>query len=273
MPFPVAPRSLLRRAEPLLHRLGLPTTKNELNLVRLRGKHRGKRCFIIGNGPSLVPGDLDLIAGEVSIACNKIYLIYDQTKWRPTYYCAADQRVIRGLVEDVPKLEGSTLLATRECADILRPAASVQFPELYDNIKFVDYPAEHLQDARFEFSRNILTGVQGGWTTMFTMLQLAYWMGCDRVFLLGVDHNYPPNANASSRDYRPAATEKSHFAADYAQFKVPVDAPMLHLTTAAFGSAWQVFKADGRVLLNASRRTQLSAVPRIALEDALRLQA
>jgi hypothetical protein len=44
------------------------------------------KCFIIGNGKSLTPGQLDLIEGLPSIACNRINLIYPETKWRPTIY-------------------------------------------------------------------------------------------------------------------------------------------------------------------------------------------
>lgn len=44
------------------------------------------RVYVIGNGKSLQSSDLDLIAGEPSIACNRISLIYPETKWRPTIY-------------------------------------------------------------------------------------------------------------------------------------------------------------------------------------------
>jgi len=44
------------------------------------------RCFVIGNGVSLRTADLDLIYGQPSIACNRINLIYSETKWRPTIY-------------------------------------------------------------------------------------------------------------------------------------------------------------------------------------------
>jgi hypothetical protein len=44
------------------------------------------RCFVIGNGTSLRASDLDLIAGQPSIACNRISLIYPATRWRPTIY-------------------------------------------------------------------------------------------------------------------------------------------------------------------------------------------
>lgn len=44
------------------------------------------RCWIIGNGASLNETNLDLIAGQPSIACNRINLIYPKTKFRPSIY-------------------------------------------------------------------------------------------------------------------------------------------------------------------------------------------
>ena len=42
------------------------------------------RVFVVGNGPSLLETDLDLLVGEDSYACNSINRIYPTTPWRPT---------------------------------------------------------------------------------------------------------------------------------------------------------------------------------------------
>jgi hypothetical protein len=46
------------------------------------------KIAVVGNGPSLSVDQLDMIAeaGIPSIACNRISLIYSETKWRPTIY-------------------------------------------------------------------------------------------------------------------------------------------------------------------------------------------
>ncbi len=53
--------------------------------------HSGERCFVIGNGPSLTPEDLDKLKNEYSFASNHIYKIFDRTNWRPTYYVSVDK--------------------------------------------------------------------------------------------------------------------------------------------------------------------------------------
>ena len=55
-------------------------------LENLKNIQEGKRCFLIGNGPSLRAEDLTCLYehGEICFAFNRIYNIFEQTPWRPT---------------------------------------------------------------------------------------------------------------------------------------------------------------------------------------------
>ena len=53
------------------------STENE-RLASLKGKYKGERVFIIGNGPSLNKTPLDKLDGEFTFAMNRFYLMYDQ---------------------------------------------------------------------------------------------------------------------------------------------------------------------------------------------------
>lgn len=57
--------------------------KEGRRLKKLKNIHLGKRCFIIGNGPSLKAEDLSKLYknNEITFAFNRIYHIFDQTKW------------------------------------------------------------------------------------------------------------------------------------------------------------------------------------------------
>ena len=48
------------------------------------------RAFVVGNGPSLKAEQLDKLIPEVSFGVNRIHLIYDQTKWRPSHWVMMD---------------------------------------------------------------------------------------------------------------------------------------------------------------------------------------
>jgi hypothetical protein len=47
-------------------------------LAALKDVHRGERCFIIGNGPSLKKTDLSRLSGEFTFGMNRFYLLFDE---------------------------------------------------------------------------------------------------------------------------------------------------------------------------------------------------
>ena len=64
--------------------------KQELSvkLKKYKDIHKGKRCFIIGNGPSLQMSDLEILYKnkEICFGVNRIFLGFNDTEWRPDYY-------------------------------------------------------------------------------------------------------------------------------------------------------------------------------------------
>ncbi len=69
--------------------------KNDQRLLSLLDIHRGERCFVVGNGPSLKVDDLDKLVGEITFASHRIFLDFEQTQWWPTYYAMCDAVVER----------------------------------------------------------------------------------------------------------------------------------------------------------------------------------
>src|ERR1051325_8735404 len=68
--------------------------------AELRDCHKGQRCFIIGNGPSLKKQDLTPLAHEITLVTNNFYfhpLISD--RWQPTYYFLSDPQYFDGYVQ------------------------------------------------------------------------------------------------------------------------------------------------------------------------------
>ena len=60
---------------------------------KLKDKYKGQRGFVVGNGPSLKIEDLSKLEKEVSIASNKIFMIFKDTPWRPQVYSIVDDLV------------------------------------------------------------------------------------------------------------------------------------------------------------------------------------
>src|SRR3954463_6832742 len=86
---------------------GIPLRTSDRRLARLRGREQGKRIFILGNGPSLNRTDVDKLVGEVSIASNAIFLLFDRKRYRPTYYTIEDYLVAEDRRKEAAALTGA----------------------------------------------------------------------------------------------------------------------------------------------------------------------
>lgn len=176
-------------------------------LQTLKGIHEGERCFIIGNGPSLCSTDLDMLCGEYTFAANRIYKIFNQTQWRPTYYLTVDSPMLPERYEALLKYadELGHLFLRVDVTDRKDESKSLDFPiekmtrifyeedgffKVYQNIwnQWSSYVSE---DISYHFS--------DGYTVTFASIQLAIYMGFKELYLLGVDFNYSVMRDANGK--------------------------------------------------------------------------
>ena len=230
--------------------------------VDLKDCHKGRRCFIIGNGPSLTPEDLTLLKDEYTFAANRIFYIFDKTTWRPTYYCAQDSVVIDDIIFDLPNImkECKLMFLISDCYDKV-------CEELRNNPKVLFFIAKYVSAHKERlFSDKIEKYVSGGGTITYAAIQLAVYMGFSEIYLLGVDHNYATN---SFKDNQVSASDVagSYFAGMPSNIKMTKPNP--DNATISFMKAKEYCDAIGVKILNATRGGKLEVYPRITLEDAL----
>lgn len=167
----------------------LKWTKEEEVLLSLKNTHMGEIAFIVGNGPSLSPSDLDKLK-EHNIYCfgmNRITLMFDKTLWRPHCYMAIDRQIYR---EEDPTIncvieENLPLYLFSESVYQGIPSSM----HLSNVVPFCSKPNSHYVPVS-EFSDNAMLYVVDGFTVTYSAMQLAYFMGFKEVYLLGVDFNY-----------------------------------------------------------------------------------
>jgi len=160
-----------------------------------KNKHKNDRVFLIANGPSLANTNLNLIKDEISIAMNKVSLIYPKnTLWRPTYYLFSSTNVNH---PDWGKSwTESVQIACREEKSI--PFVSNQFKNTIDpkdkipRIKWFTSMSEHKPTPeglidKSCFSTDVVKRIDKSGTTMNLALQLTLHMGFKEVILLGAD--------------------------------------------------------------------------------------
>lgn len=238
-------------------------------LKTLKGIHKGKRCFIIGNGPSLRPQDLDQLTDEITFAANRIYQIFDQTKWRPTYYLHIDVPM-RKETEDAIRAHVSELGHMFTRIDIKDPR---------DEEKSWEYPIEKLTKIYFEpemywpvyikpwnqwrtyVSEDVSSHFCDGATVTFEAIQLAIYMGFTEIYLLGVDFNYSIIYDAEGKIHKDDSIR------DYFDGK-KYDTTMCNYNTMlhAYQTAKEYCDNHDITIMNATRGGKLDVFERITLE-------
>jgi hypothetical protein len=232
---------------------------NNLRLRNLRNRHQGERCFIIGNGPSLTMNDLDKLEREVSFAANKIFLAFDNTRWRPRYYVVEDDNMIQQHYQQILRIRGSVKFVNDRWKVLFRGDREV-----------VWYPWRSLSDDEFpKFSGNPLETVYCGYMVTYIGLQLAYFLGFSRVYLVGVDFNYSLIYRGQNSIEHSADHPHDHFTADYFKPGETRYLPQLDRAERAMRCAKNFYEAHGRRIWNATRGGRLEVFDRISLDEAL----
>ena len=226
---------------------------NKAYLREFKDIHRGQRCVIIGNGPSLKKTDMSLLESEHTFGLNRIYLMFDELGFETTYHVAINKYVVEQCVDDFLKLS-LPLFALKECRPYLQDRGNVGY----------------LQSVMGSwFSKNPAHGVSVGYTVTYVAMQLAYYMGFTDVVLIGVDHRFAV-AGKPNQLVESLGPDASHFDPNYFGKGVKWQLPDLDNSEIAYKLARKTFEASGRRIVDATVDGALTVFPKVTLEEALR---
>ena len=234
------------------------------NIASLKDKHKGKRGFIVATGPSLRVADLEMLKSEVTFSCNKITLAFDQTDWRPTYYSIIDSIVSASFAYDFESFESVKVFPR----DLARAYGHLSRTHFVNNLT----PRFSNNKRIFEFSTNLAEGVGGGYTVIYLLMQLAYHVGIQELYLVGLDFSFKYNNLADKVTEKGEKViinngESNHFHSDYRNDGEAWTMPRLDLQYQAFKAAKAAFEQDRRKVFNASRNTALDLFEKVAFDS------
>lgn len=229
----------------------------------LKDRYRGKRCFLIGNGPSLRIEDLDKLHEhhEITFACNKIYNVFRNTEWRPDFYVMMDVWVLRSDTRNI-------LNVTPKVCSFYN-YAFCNGTVLYNNDENV-IPLYHLPEQPdnnhyTRFSKDVSICHYDGRGTVYTMLQIAYYLGFEEVYLIGCDHYRASLMETKKVEHFYNSEEDAvwELLPDYTK----IDS---HLKlNKSFESARFIFEEEGRKIYNATRGGYLEIFERADFDKLL----
>ena len=247
-----------------INKIASVTGFKEQNLKKINSlmqKHYGERCFIIGNGPSLKIDDLNQLINEVTFASNKVYLAFDKTNWRPSYYSVCDTLVAKNNWKRIKNLS-----VNQVHLDIIRPRSYF----LYRQFLWVSaLPQLNFKTEKLMFSENVVSGAYVGGSVIYFQIKLAYWMGFKEVILLGVDFSFKDYDDTKNNGIIVSKGESNHFLPEYRTKGEKWNVPLLDKQKAAFEVANELFNGAGRKIFNASRYTKLNVFEKLSLDTVL----
>jgi hypothetical protein len=223
-------------------------------LAGLKDRHRGRRCFIIGNGPSLKQMDLSRLRGEFTFGMNRFYLMFPELGFTTSYFLAVNTLVVEQCAEDLRRLPMPVFISWRSRAEYTRPGPP---PE---NTVFL-----HTTYTGPGFSSDVRGRVWEGATVTNVALQLAFHMGFQQAILIGVDHNYTtagkPNTTVVSQGADP-----NHFNPTYFGKGFRWQLPDLETSERGYELMRAGYAAAGRQVLDATLGGKLQVFPKVAYD-------
>jgi len=231
------------------------------DLKTYEGRHRGERCVIVGNGPSLNELDLSLLRSETTFAVNGIFYA-ESMNFPPTYYVVEDSSVMTENLDEIRAFA----------------AGHKFFPTIYREIYGEDngnvsyftmnrgfYAPESPNYCVPRFSSDASQRVYCGQSVTMINLQLAYYMGFSEVYLIGMDFSYtiPDDAERDGDLITSMSDDPNHFHADYFGKGKTWKDPKLERVLNNYQLAKDMFESDGRKIFNATAGGALELFPRV----------
>lgn len=233
-----------------------PLCANDKKLISYKNLHSGKRCFIIGNGPSLNKINLKLLKDEYTFGMNAIYINYENMGFYPNYYAVEDVFVAEDRCNEINSYSKSIKFFPNYLKYCLNKDEQTIFINLITNQSLKDFP---------RFSTNVASKVYFGGTVSYVCMQLAYYMGFTAIYLVGFDHNYtiPQTAQISGTGILSMDDDTNHFSKDYFGKGKRWHDPNRDRMEKAYNTADKMFKAAGRKIYNATAGGKLEVFERI----------
>ncbi|HLE16525.1 MAG TPA: hypothetical protein VI776_17420 [Anaerolineales bacterium] len=230
---------------------------SQRQLAGLKDAYRGKRCFIIGNGPSLKRTDLAKLRGEFTFGMNRIYLLFPELGFSTTFFLSVNDLVIEQCAREILALPMPKFLSWRS-RTVLRPALEATRNDLFQQrLVFL-----HTTYSGPKFAADARGRLWEGATVTYVALQLAYHMGFEQVILIGVDHNFStqgkPNTTVVSQGADP-----DHFDSRYFGQGFRWQLPDLDTSERAYRRARQVYESAGRQVVDATVGGKLTVFPKV----------
>lgn len=224
----------------------------------LKDKYKGKRIFLLGNGPSLNQTELFLLKDEYTMCFNRVNLMLERLNWIPNFYVMTDDLLIKDMYKEV-------------ISDIVPIVDFAFFPDIHpSNVNVRKRIGEHknvfyLNTDIPEFRKDLPNcGINK--TVINAGMQIAAYLGFTEIYLLGVDMSFGNQQvkKNNSRDWKAQKDDDpNHFDPRYFGKGRSYHNPTVREMLEQFNIARTFFDKMGVKIYNAGIGGKLEAFPRV----------
>ncbi len=235
-------------------------SRSEKNAIKsYKNKHKGRRCFILGNGPSLNKADLGKLKNEITFGTNGIFLMTKRNGFKPTYYVSANLYATKHYLEDILKYKCKKFIATQH-RHLFHQNTDISFIP-------IDFLSLNRYGMLFLFSFDCSKTIPLRTTITYVCMQLAFYMGFSDIYLIGMDFHY--EMSKYSKDDNPHTVtltgnnDPNHFDPHYHIAGQKIAIPNLKPTIKFYKLAKKNADKTGRSIYNATVGGKLEVFERV----------
>lgn len=247
----------------IMRKYGALLNRNE----KFRNCHKGERCFVIGNGPSLKQQDLAPLANEITFVANYFHLhpIISES-WQPKYYCLSDpayfdgREPVESIRDIVAKVPSAPFFVPTYARDFLTTTKALPEERTY-----YAGMCGGLEDD-FDDVPDFTTVIPAVQTVVQLSIMAAMFMGCTRIYLMGLDHDWLTQCGVTNNFYSKDAVKYQPPASDWNYKSL-----MMAMTT-----IWRVYEMHQRIaakhgikIVNVTHGGFLDVFERAGYEDLI----
>lgn len=231
------------------------------DLRKLRNKFQGKRCFILGNGPSLNKCDLSLLKDEYSFGVNGIFYKTKELGYKPTFYVVEDSHVMKDNIKEINDYDVPYKFFPVNYKSYIKNRKNVLFFKMNEGF-YVEHSPNFCVP---RFSADMSKKLYCGQSVTMLNFQIAYYLGFTDIYLIGMDFSYtiPKSATVNGNDIISNEDDENHFHPDYFGKGKTWHDPHLDRVLNSYKLMKTVFEADGRNIFNATAGGKLEVFSRV----------
>lgn len=251
----------------------------------LKDIHKGQRCFILGNGPSLADEDLSPLADEYVFTVNQIVRNKQFQSMKTNYHFWADPtffKIDKNNPADMELLNTMKSVDTDEnrplCFFPIEQEEFVEKFQLNEDLNIQYYKSKMFFTKGYPYKINYAKYTPYFGTVVQWAIMMAVFMGFREIYLLGVDstgiianiNSALKQDNSESYGYHVTENEKARMESliDSNQTLNKYLRSFIYLLD-AYRFIRQYCNKRGIKLINCSSRTLIDSIPRKTLNEIL----